>query len=72
MLTFPCIVGFIVGCGVGAVLEVRVGLWALALPVLLAVLAVALGEFSSGQPYDLKMQIPPGQRPFHEPSPKSL
>jgi uncharacterized membrane protein YoaK (UPF0700 family) len=47
MLTFPCIVGFIVGCGVGAVLEVHVGLWALALPVLLAVLAVALGEFSS-------------------------
>jgi uncharacterized membrane protein YoaK (UPF0700 family) len=44
IVTFPCVVGFVAGCAAGAVLEVHVGLWALALPVALAVLAVALGE----------------------------
>src|SRR5258707_7482241 len=43
-LTVPCVVGFAAGCVVGAVLEVRFGLWALALPVVLAALAVPLGE----------------------------
>jgi uncharacterized membrane protein YoaK (UPF0700 family) len=43
-LTFPCVVGFVAGCAVGAALEVRCGLWALALPVVLAILAVPLGE----------------------------
>jgi uncharacterized membrane protein YoaK (UPF0700 family) len=43
-LTFPCVVGFVTGCVVGAVLEVRFDLWALALPVVLAALAVPLGE----------------------------
>jgi len=47
MMTFPCVAGFVVGCTAGAVLEVRVGLWALALPVILAALAVPLGEFRS-------------------------
>jgi uncharacterized membrane protein YoaK (UPF0700 family) len=42
--TFPCVVAFVGGCGAGAVLEVYVGLWALALPVVLAALAVPLGE----------------------------
>jgi uncharacterized membrane protein YoaK (UPF0700 family) len=41
--TIPCIIGFIVGCAAGAVLEVHVGLWALTLPVILAALAVPLG-----------------------------
>jgi uncharacterized membrane protein YoaK (UPF0700 family) len=43
-LTSLCVVGFVAGCAVGAALEFRCGLWALALPVVLAVLAVPLGE----------------------------
>ena len=43
-MTFPCIVGFVVGCAAGATLEVRFGLWALALPVALSALAVPLGR----------------------------
>jgi uncharacterized membrane protein YoaK (UPF0700 family) len=43
-MTFPCVVGFVVGCAAGAVLEVHFGLWALALPVALAVIAIPLGE----------------------------
>jgi len=43
-VTLLCIVGFITGCVAGAILEVRFGIGALALPVILAVLAVALGE----------------------------
>ena len=46
-VTFPCVVGFVVGCAAGAVLEVHCGLRALALPVVLAALAVPLGEVSS-------------------------
>jgi uncharacterized membrane protein YoaK (UPF0700 family) len=43
-MTFPCIVGFVGGCAAGAALEVRFGLWALALPVALSALAVPLGR----------------------------
>ena len=43
-MTFPGIVGFVVGCAAGAALEVRFGLWALALPVALSALAVPLGR----------------------------
>jgi uncharacterized membrane protein YoaK (UPF0700 family) len=43
-MTFPCIVGFVVGCAAGAALEVKLGLWALALPVVLSALAVPLGR----------------------------
>jgi uncharacterized membrane protein YoaK (UPF0700 family) len=46
-VTFPCVVGFVVGCAGGAVLEVYFGLRALALPVVLAVLAVPLGAMWS-------------------------
>jgi uncharacterized membrane protein YoaK (UPF0700 family) len=42
-VTFPSIVGFVVGCAAGAVLEVHCALWALGLPVILAALAVPLG-----------------------------
>jgi uncharacterized membrane protein YoaK (UPF0700 family) len=45
--TGSCIVGFVAGCAAGAVLEVHFGLWALALPVALAALAVPLGELRS-------------------------
>jgi uncharacterized membrane protein YoaK (UPF0700 family) len=43
-MTFPCVVGFVGGCAAGAGLEVYFGLWALALPVVLAAVAVPLGE----------------------------
>ncbi len=43
-LTFSCVVGFVAGCAAGAVLEVHFGLWALALPVVLATLSVPLGQ----------------------------
>ncbi len=43
-LTFPCVIGFVAGCAAGAILELHCGLWALALPVVLAVLAILLGE----------------------------
>jgi uncharacterized membrane protein YoaK (UPF0700 family) len=43
-VTFTCVVGFVIGCVAGAVLEVHLGLWALALPVALSILAVWLGE----------------------------
>lgn len=43
-VTSPCVVGFVAGCAAGAILEVHFGLWALALPVILAVIAVLLGE----------------------------
>jgi uncharacterized membrane protein YoaK (UPF0700 family) len=41
--TWPPIVGFTVGCGVGAACEAAVGLWSLALPTGLALLAFAMG-----------------------------
>src|SRR6267143_5315906 len=41
-MTFPCIIGFVVGCAAGAVLEVKFGLWALALPIVLSALSVPL------------------------------
>jgi len=47
-LTLPCVVGFVAGCAAGAALEVHFGLWALVLPALLAMLAVALGERRDG------------------------
>ena len=46
-MTFPCVVAFVAGCAAGAVLEVYFGLWALALPVVLATVAVPLGELSA-------------------------
>jgi uncharacterized membrane protein YoaK (UPF0700 family) len=46
-MTLPCVIGFVGGCAAGAVFEVNFGLWALALPVVLAALAVPLGELSS-------------------------
>jgi len=43
-LTWPAIVGFAIGCGLGAACETAVGLMSLTLPVGLSVLAVALGK----------------------------
>jgi uncharacterized membrane protein YoaK (UPF0700 family) len=40
--TAPALIGFAVGCGVGACCEVVMGLWALALPTGLALLACAI------------------------------
>jgi uncharacterized membrane protein YoaK (UPF0700 family) len=41
--TLPVIVGFAVGCGIGAACEAAFGLWSLALPAGLALLAFAMG-----------------------------
>ena len=41
--TWPPIGGFTVGCGLGAAGEAAIGLWSLALPAGLALLAFALG-----------------------------
>jgi uncharacterized membrane protein YoaK (UPF0700 family) len=47
----PCVIGFGAGCTSGAVLEVHFGLPALALPVVLAAVAVPLGELrDDGRP----------------------
>src|SRR5438874_3287640 len=43
-LTWPAIVGFAIGCGLGAACETAIGLMSLIVPVGLAVLAVALGK----------------------------
>jgi uncharacterized membrane protein YoaK (UPF0700 family) len=43
-MTFACVFGFLAGCASGAALEVKFGLWALALPVVLSALAVPLGR----------------------------
>jgi uncharacterized membrane protein YoaK (UPF0700 family) len=43
------IVGFVVGCGLGAAGEAALGLWSMALPAGLALLAFAMG-FAAGQP----------------------
>jgi uncharacterized membrane protein YoaK (UPF0700 family) len=41
--TWPAVVGFAIGCGLGAAGEAVLGLWSLALPASLAVLALAMG-----------------------------
>lgn len=41
--TWPAVVGFALGCGLGAACQAAVGLWSLALPAGLALLALALG-----------------------------
>ena len=43
MRTLPVIVGFATGCGLGAACEAAAGLWSLALPTGLALLAYAMG-----------------------------
>jgi uncharacterized membrane protein YoaK (UPF0700 family) len=43
MRTLPVIVGFATGCGLGAACEAAAGLWSLALPTGLALLALAMG-----------------------------
>ena len=44
-MTFSAFAGFVAGCTAGGFLEVHFKLWALALPVVLAVLAVPLSEY---------------------------
>jgi uncharacterized membrane protein YoaK (UPF0700 family) len=46
-LTFPSVIGFVAGCAAGGFLELHFGLRALVLPVVLAAIAVPLGELLS-------------------------
>jgi uncharacterized membrane protein YoaK (UPF0700 family) len=46
--TLPVIAGFAVGCGLGAACEAAAGLWSLALPTGLALLALAWASVPSG------------------------
>jgi uncharacterized membrane protein YoaK (UPF0700 family) len=48
MRTLPVIAGFAVGCGLGAACEAAAGLWSLALPTGLALLALAGASVPSG------------------------
>jgi len=43
-LTLVSILGFVVGLVLGAILQIHIGLWSIAFPVLLAVLSIPLGE----------------------------
>jgi|SRR5437667_6947016 len=43
-LTFPSVIGFVAGCAAGGFLELHFGMWALLLPVVLAVIAIPLSE----------------------------
>jgi len=45
--TWPAIIGFTIGCGLGAVCESMVGLWSLALPTGLALVAIAMSFSTS-------------------------
>jgi uncharacterized membrane protein YoaK (UPF0700 family) len=45
-MTFPAFAGFIAGSATGRLLEVHFGLWALTFPVLLALVAIPLSEFT--------------------------
>jgi uncharacterized membrane protein YoaK (UPF0700 family) len=49
-VTFPSVVGFVAGCAAGGFLEVHSGLWALTLPVVLAMVAVPLGDLWNDGP----------------------
>jgi uncharacterized membrane protein YoaK (UPF0700 family) len=49
-VTFPSMVGFLAGCASGAVLEIHLGLWALALPAVLATLALTLDMIARPHP----------------------
>jgi len=41
-MTFACVIGLVAGCAAGAALEVKFGLWALGLPVVLSALSISL------------------------------
>jgi len=53
--TWPAIVGFAAGCGLGAWLETTIGPWSLALPISLALLAVALVSGLTTAPNALRL-----------------
>jgi uncharacterized membrane protein YoaK (UPF0700 family) len=49
--TFPAVFGFIAGCAASALLYTRLGFSALALPLVLVIGIIALGEFWKDAPY---------------------
>jgi uncharacterized membrane protein YoaK (UPF0700 family) len=50
MHTLPVILGFTIGCVLGAALEAAAGLWSLALPATLSALALAISSGHQGHP----------------------
>jgi uncharacterized membrane protein YoaK (UPF0700 family) len=48
--TLPVLLGFALGCGLGAALEASAGLWSLTLPVGLALIALAIGLAQERRP----------------------
>jgi uncharacterized membrane protein YoaK (UPF0700 family) len=50
MRTLPVIVGFAIGCVLGAAFEAAAGLWSLTLPTTLALLAFAMGSGDQRRP----------------------
>jgi uncharacterized membrane protein YoaK (UPF0700 family) len=50
MQTLPVIIGFALGCGVGAACEAAAGLWSLAIPTGLALLAFGMGLAAEHRP----------------------
>lgn len=55
--TWPAIVGFTVGCSLGALLESVVGPWSLTLPIGFALLALALSFSVNGKSLDSLMSV---------------
>jgi uncharacterized membrane protein YoaK (UPF0700 family) len=56
--TFPVIVGFMIGCVLGAAFEAAASLWSLALPAGLALLAFAMGLLHRNLPSDIPELTP--------------
>lgn len=68
--TWPAILGFTVGCSLGALLEAVIGPWSLMLPIGLALLALALG-FSVKEQVKIQRSLPPRTLPPGPPTGES-
>jgi uncharacterized membrane protein YoaK (UPF0700 family) len=69
-MTFPAFAGFIAGCTTGGVLEFHFGLWALAFPVGLAVIAIPLSEYTLVEGMQTQLACAePVNKKFHQRSP---
>ena len=66
MHTWPVVVGFAIGCGLGAACHAAIGLWSLALPASLALLAIWLGSGETSP--ERAVQLTSDPRTGHLPS----